>query len=755
MKGDSEQNDNTQTHVVLTKGTMISHYKIIEKIGAGGMGEVYLAEDTELNRKVALKFLSHYLVSNEDAKSRFKREAHAAAVLEHPNIVTIYEVSEHQGRPYIVMHYVEGKSLRDIIKEKELPLDEIVDLAIQICEGLCKAHEAGVIHRDIKPSNICIGSDGRPKILDFGLAAVQGSEHLTKTGSTLGTIGYMSPEQIHGKQLDQRSDIFSLGVVLYEMIAGRPPFRRETEAATSNSILHDTPEPLARYKADVSDELQRIISKLLEKDREMRYQHADDLLADFRKLTRKFETRIAKEQKPSIAVLPFRDMSPQKDQEYFCDGMAEEIINALMHVEDLHVVARTSAFSFRGKEMDIREIGMKLGVETLLEGSVRKAGNRLRITAQLINVSDGYHLWSDRYDRVMEDMFAIQDEISLAIVDNLKAELLGGERAIFTKRHTESLEAYNLHLKGRYFWNKRTGESLKKAIDYFEQAIEKDPDYALTYAGLADAYRALPDYSSFSPKRAYLKAKNAAMKALEIDGTLAEAHASLAVSLNYNYSWSTAEREFKKAIEFKPSYATAHHWYALYLMYMARFDEAIEEMKRARELDPLSLAINRDLGTVLFYAGQYDQAIEALQKTIEMDPNFSLVHELLGRVYLRKAMYEKALAELEKEKSFRISWRPVLEALMGITYVKMGKSERARQVLNDLVEQSKHVYISPYWLAWVHFALEENDQGFECLEKAYQERDSWLCEIKAESFFDSVRLDPRFLSLLKKMGLNK
>jgi non-specific serine/threonine protein kinase len=486
---------------MFTPGTKVAHYRIEKKIGAGGMGAVYLAEDTKLQRQVALKFLPSEYISEPELKARFMREAQAAASLNHPNIVTVFEISEHEGQLYIAMEYVEGESLKDLIAKNEFSVREVLDIALQISDGLTAAHQAGIIHRDIKPQNILMGKDGRVRICDFGLAKAKRDVTLTQAGSTLGTVAYMSPEQAQGKEVDQRGDIFSFGVVLYEMITGQLPFKGEHEAAVIHSIVNDTPEPLARYKSDVPEKLQRIVGKAMEKDREMRYQHADDLGADLRNLKAEFETGVTKtlervtKAQPSIAVLPFTNLSADKEQEYFCDGMAEEIINALTHVEDLRVVARTSAFSFRGKEIDIRDIGKKLNVETLLEGSVRKAGNRLRITAQLVNVADGYHLWSEKYDRNIQDVFAIQDEISLAIVDNLKVRLFGKEKASLVKekaslvkRRTDDVEAYNLYLKGIYFSQMWTVEGFENAIECFEQALQEDPNYALAYAGVAEVY---------------------------------------------------------------------------------------------------------------------------------------------------------------------------------------------------------------------------------------------------------------------------
>jgi len=748
-------------------GKTISHYKIIEKLGEGGMGVVYKAQDTRLKRIVALKFLSRELTSDPEAKKRFVQEAQAAALLDHPNICTVYEIDEADDRTFIAMAYIEGQNVKDKIESGPLKLDEALDIAIQVAEGLREAHDKGIVHQDIKSSNILLTSKGQAKIMDFGLAKLSKGKLAGPRDMVVGTAAYMSPEQAHGEAVDQRTDIWSLGAVLYEMISGQLPFKGDYEQAVMYSILNEEPQPLTNLKTDLPKELERIVNKALTKNLDDRYQNASDLLIDLKKLRKEIESRVSKEKpiaskpQPSIAVLPFVNLSADPEQEYFCDGMAEGVINALTHVEDLRVVARTSAFAFKGKQEDIREIGKKLNVETLLEGSVRKVGNRVRIAAQLVNVADGYHLWSEKYDRDIgelccpEDIFAIQDEISMSIVDKLKVKLLGKEKAKLIKRHTHDIDAYNLYLKGRFFWNKRTEENLKKAIKYFEQAIEKDPLYALAYAGLADSYITLEDYSSIPPKEIYPRAKKVAQKAVEIDDTLAEAHTSLASIADRGWDWEGAEREFKQAIELNPNYATAHHWYAIYLMYMARLDEAIEEIKRARGLDTLSLIINRNVALVFYYARQYSQAIDAVQKTLEMDPSFSLTHATLGRVYLQKSMYEEALAEFQKERELLGVWDQQLESWLGITYAKMGKGGDAQKVLDDLIKRSKQAYLSPCCIALVYFALGEKDQGFKWLNKAYQEHSSCLIEIKVDPGFDSVRSDPRFKALLKKIGLEK
>jgi serine/threonine protein kinase/Tfp pilus assembly protein PilF len=740
-------------------GKTISHYKILEKLGEGGMGVVYKAQDTKLDRIVALKFLPKDLLCDEEAKTRFEHEAKAASALDHPNICTIHEIDEVEGDCFISMAYIEGKSLKEVIKEKTHSIEEILKIAIQIAEGLNVAHKKGIVHRDIKSDNIMLADEGLVKIMDFGLAKLKGVSKLTKTGTTLGTMQYMSPEQAQGIEVDQRSDIFSFGVVLYEMITSQLPFKGEHEAAIIYSIISETPEPLARYKANVPEGLQRIVDKALEKNRDERYQHVDDMRADLRKLKKELESTkeqpSAKKLQPSIAVLPFTNLSADKEQEYFCDGMAEEIINALSQVEDLRVVARTSAFSFRGKEIDIREIGRKLNVETLLEGSVRKAGNRVRITAQLINVADGYHLWSERYDREMEDIFAIQEEISLSIVDKLKVKLLKEEKVKLGKRYTDDPEAYNLYLKGRYFWNRRYEGGLQKAVECFQKAIDKDPFYALAYAGIADCYNQFGLWSFLHPKEAYPRAKVACAKALEIDDTLAEAYASLGwIKTFYDWDWAEAEKAFKRALTLNPNYAAAHYFYGLYLAIMGNGVEAIAEVKKSVELDPLCLAHNAVLGLSLCWWRQYDEAIEQLHNTLEMDPNFALTYFFLGLTYAGKQRWKEAIVSLQKSVNL---WQggPIAVGYLGFAYGMSEQEDEALSMLDQLSRLSQQRYVSSLYKALIYGGLGKKDQAFEYLDKAYDERDSWMVSLKTASFMDILRSDPRYEALIKKMGLEK
>ncbi len=742
-------------------GRTISHYKILEKLGEGGMGVVYRADDTKLERHVALKFLSPRILGTDEEKARFVHEAKAAAALNHPNICTVYEIDEADGQAFIAMECVEGQNLKTKIESSSMTLDEALRIATRIADGLTEAHARGIVHRDIKPANIVVTPKGSVKIMDFGLARSSTATQLTVIGTTVGTIAYMSPEQARGERIDHRTDIWSLGVILYEMVAGRRPFRGNRDQAVVYSILNEEPELLSVTQPGIPKELEDVVCRMLSKNQASRHASAEEVLVDLSRLREVRETATstgqagARRRRPSVAVLPFLDMSPQRDQEYFCEGMAEELINALTHLVGLKVSARTSSFQFKGPGHDVRKIGRDLGVETVLEGSVRKAGSRLRITAQLISVVDGCHLWSERFDRDTEDIFAIQDEISLAIVDALKPELLGEEKARLVGRPTASPEAYNLYLRGRWFWNKRTHESLTKAIEYFERAIGSAPDYALAYAGIADCYTALLEYSASPPEGVAARAKRAALKALEMDDTLAEAHASLGyIKMTHDWDWAGAEAEFRRAIELNPRYAAAHHRYAHYLVSTAGYAEALEEARRAQELEPHSVAISRSMGYVLCVAGEYDSAIEELERTLEMDPGSIFAHFMLGTAYLWKSMYDEALAAFREEERGLGGWSPHTTALIGVTHAVSGNEDEAERALADLTETSRRRRTSPSCIALLCFALERRDEGFDWLEKAYEERDLVLRQLLPVFRMPEVTGDdPRFADLLRRMGL--
>ena len=736
----------------------VSHYKILEKLGGGGMGVVFKAEDTKLKRTVALKFLPPVFSFDQEAKKRFINEAQTASSLQHNNICNIHDIDETKdGQIFICMDCYEGETLKKKIERGQIKADEAVDIIVQVATGLQKAHEKGIIHRDIKPANIFITNDGVVKILDFGLAKLSGQTMMTKMGETVGTIAYMSPEQTRGELVDNRTDIWSLGVVLYEMITRNLPFNGDYDSAMIYSILNEELQQLSVFKTDIPERLAYVIHKALQKDRAHRYQAVGELIHDLKNIescTLERGLHSTKKQ-PSIAVLPFRNLSTDAEQEYFCDGLAEEIINTLTQIENLHVVARTSAFTFKGKQEDIREIGRKLNVESVLEGSVRKSGNRLRITAQLINIADGYHLWSEKYDRVLEDIFAIQDEISLAIVEKLKGKLLREDKSRLERRFTDNEEAYHLYLKGRFHWNKRMVDDIKKAVNYFNQAIEKDSSYALAYVGLAQTYVLFPQFFGSPGKEYYPRAEVAARRALELDENLAEAYSALGL-INYVYAWDWlgAEREFKKAIELNPNYPTTYHWYSLMLNSEGRLDEAMNEIKRAQQLDPLSLIIIVNVGWVLYFMRQYDKAIDQYKKALELDQNFMLAHFGLGNAYCQKGIFADAIAEYQKVRLL-VGSSPFGLGWLGYTYARSGKKSEARKVLDELLAFIKQDHVVSYEIGLVYNGLAENNRAIEWIEKAFEERDRFVVDVNVEPALNNLNSEPRFKALLHEMRLEK
>ncbi len=724
------------------------------------MGVVYKAEDTKLKRTIALKFLPREMTRNQEARDRFVKEAQAAASLDHPYICTVHEIDEADGKTFIAMAFIEGQSLKEKIEAGPVEIDEALDIILQVAEGLKEAHDRGITHRDIKPANIMITEKGQAKIMDFGLAKLEWEADLTKTATIIGTIAYMSPEQAKGEKVDHRTDIWSLGCVLYEMLSGRRPFKSDQDQAAIYAILNEMPQPLTSLRKELSQELELIVNKCLDKVPGKRYQKANEIIDDLNSLRKKLESERIKphpaEEKPSIAVLPFVDMSPQKDQEYFCDGIAEELISALTHIKDLRVVARTSAFAFRGEKIDVREIGKKLNVSTVLEGSIRKARNRVRITAQLINVEDGYHLWSEKFDREMEDIFAIQDEISLAIVDHLKVKLLAREKAAIEKRPTDDLEAYNLYLKGLHFGWQPYEDAFKKSQDYYRKAIDKDPTFALAYVGIGFTYYALGALSLRPSASAMPKAKTALKKALELDDSLAEAYALTAtLALMYDWDWEAAEKNFKRTFELNPGYPMAHAQYAWFLLAMNRFDEAVRETKLAQELDPLLPLFYAMSVGILRAVGKYDEAKQEFHRAIELDPNIGLAYFHLGCAYLDQGMMEEALSTFQRARELATGsgWA---EAKLGVIYAIQGEKKKANQILDELVGKKKTTFVESFSIACLYSHLGHTDKAFEYLDIAYEERDTlmpYLNILKVSEFSKEVYADPRFKKLLKRMKL--
>jgi serine/threonine protein kinase len=770
LSGDVSVTKTLETPVErLKRGTTFAgRYKIIEELGTGGMGEVYSVKDEKLDEEIALKVLRPEIAADKGMIERFKNELKLARKIAHRSVCKMYDLNEEEGTHFITMEYVTGEDLKSYIRKKGKILEkEAISIAKQVCEGLSEAHELGVVHRDLKPQNIMIDKKGRATIMDFGIARSKEAPGVTTTGMMIGTPDYISPEQAEGKEADKRSDIYSLGVLMYEMVTGRVPFKGDS--ALSVAIKHKTqiPSDPRKLNPELSKDFSRLILMCMEKKRERRYQSAEELLSDLIKKEKGIPTvvRAIPTKEPagemigemkwrnSIAVLPFVDLSAQRDQEYFCDGMVEELINSLSRIKDLRVVARTSAFSFKGKDVDIREIGKRLNVKTILEGSVRKAGNRLRITTQLVNVEEDFPIWSDRYDRELEDVFAIQDDIAQSIVKTLKIEVLGEKEAPLVKVRTEDPEAYEAYLKGLFHCYKLSSEHLEVSLDYFQLALEKDPNYAPAYAGIAIVWIIRGLWGVVPPREAIPKAQEAVLKAIELDDTLAQAHYQLAnFRFYFEWDWTGAEKEFQRAIELNPNYADIHIIYSSFLDMMRRPEEAIVEIERALELDPLNFFSQGVFGLHLFNLHRYDDAIAQLRKTLRMEPNFPLAHEGLWVSFHQKHMYKEALAEAKKY--FEVLGNSEAAEALERGYTEAGYSGMMSLAAERLAARSKKNYVQPTQIARLYDHAGEKDRALEWLEKAFKEHEPALVALNVWPQ-GALRDDPRFQALLLLLNFPK
>ena len=763
-------------------GRSIDTYRIVSRLGAGGMGEVFLAHDSALDRPVALKLLPADIAADPDRLRRFHQEARAASSLNHPHILVIHQFGEIERRPYIVTEFVEGETLRHRLRSGVLGARTAVEIGVQVASALAAAHARGIVHRDIKPENIMVRPDGYVKVLDFGLAKVRsarrsgrdsGPDAVTEPGVMLGTPRYMAPEQIRGADVDARADVWSIGVVIYEMLAGRPPFDGPTIADVMAAILRSDAIPVEIAAPQVPAALARLVARTLEKDPDDRLASSGELLAELvaikatldsspprdRSVDSPAPARRTRTRKAaaidSLAVLPFVNGSGDPEADYFCDGVTDHIIETLSRVPRLKVMSWSMIARYKRKEVDPIDLGRALNVRAVLTGRVVQHGEHLTINVELVDVDEGWRLWGEHYDRHLADIFSLEATIATEISDKLRLQLTGREKKALTRTFTRNVAAYQAYLRGRYCWNKRVQPKVQQAMRHFEEAIAADPAYALAYTGIADCYAILgmTEYGSAPPREAMPRSKAAALKALEIDDRLAEAHASLAhVLAFYEWRWEDAEREFRRAIELDPQYVFAHAWYALFLAAMRRFDEAIAAQERALALDPLSLIMSKNLGEMFYYARQHDRAIDQYRKTAELDAGFARTSLFTAMAYLAMSNPNRAVDELQT--GLRLApGDTIMEGVLGCALARAGRRSDARDVLQTLETRAATQYVPPFTLAMIHIGLDRPDPAFEWLERAFDERSSWLASLNIEPLLDPIRGDPRFAPLVRRVGL--
>lgn len=779
-------------------GKILGHYRVVEQIGAGGMGLVFLAHDERLDRDVALKVLPPGTLTDENARRRFRKEALTLSKLNHPNIETVFDFDTQEGVDFLVMELIPGVTLDEKLSAGALPEKAVIRLGTQLAEGLAAAHAEGVVHRDLKPGNLRLTPDGRLKILDFGLAKLlrpvsdaAPTESLSQTRGAVGTLPYMAPEQLQGEPADARSDIWAAGAVLYEMATGKRPFAQESAPMLTDAILRQAPVPPRALNANLSPELERILYKSLEKDPERRYQAAKELGVDLRRLGLPVPASLApasparsvrrwvlvaagllailagtslwlwlrppaKTGPPhieSLAVLPLANLSGDPQQEYFTDGMTEELIAELARIHSLRVISRTSVMQYKGTRRPLPEIARELNVDAVVEGSVLRSGERVRITAQLIHAPTDRHLWAQSYERDLRDVLTLQSEVARDIADRIQITLTSQEESRLAAARPVNPEAHEAYLEGRSHIGKPSEKEVQKGIEYFQRSIEIDPGYAPAYAGLAEAYYLISSLH-LAPREAMPKAKSAATKALELDETLADAHLSLAlVKAYYDWDWVGAEKEFKRAIELNPSSASAHEWYGLYLAYLQRMDAANAELKRARELNPLSVWTYWAAGMPYYFLRQYDPFIAHLRKVIELDRNFSFGPWGLAKAHVQQGKFPEAIAELEQTR--RLDDSPQVWGDIGYVYAVSGNKSKAYKAIEQLKNLSRQRYVSLYDIAIIYGALGDKDQAFAWLEKAFDARDEQLTWLKVDPRLDPLRSDPRFANLMRRMGLSQ